>query len=286
MGSKGAKYDEGAAMRSQEHAAQMQAKYGTYGVNSALGNMGLTQNADGTYSLNYSMNDSDKMRQSLVNQGLASLSLNPQQAQQAYYKQATSQLLPQFQTDQDRLHEQLINRGITEGSSLYNDQMNLLRQNQNNQLSNIANQAVYEGQNYLGSQIGNIGSLASQYDLLNLPSMSGNTGASFNSTYNNKYASDVQNSQAKNQMWNSIGSLAGSAIGGAAAILSDKRLKENIKPVGKLDNGLTVYLFNYIGQKTPQIGLIAQEVQKVIPEAVTVGEDGFLRVDYARATKE
>ncbi len=212
MGSK-VKYNEGAAMRAQEHAAQMQAKYATYGVNSALGNMGLTQNADGTYSLNYQMNDSDKMRQNLVNQGLSTLSLNPQQAQQAYYNQATSQLLPQFQTNQDRLHEQLINRGITEGSSLYNDQMNLLRQNQNNQLSNIANQSVYEGQNYLGSQIGNIGALASQYDLLNLPSMSGSTGASFNETYSNKFANQQQNAQARNAMYAQIGSSIGGLLG-------------------------------------------------------------------------
>lgn len=213
MGSKGPKYNEGAAMRSQEHAAQMQAKYGTYGVNSALGNVGMTQNADGTYSLNYQMNDSDKMRQNLVNQGLASLSLNPQQAQQAYYNQATSQLLPQFQTDQDRLHEQLINRGITEGSSMYNDQMNQLRQNQNNQLSNIANQSVYQGQQYLGNKISNIGNLASQYDLLNIPGMSGSTGAEFNETYSNKFANQQQNAQAKNAMWAQIGGSIGGLLG-------------------------------------------------------------------------
>ena len=161
MGSKGPSYDEGAAMRSQEHAAQMQAKYGTYGVQSPLGQMNLVRNADGTYSLNYQMNQSDLMRQSLINQGLRDIDLDPSRASNAYYNQATSQLLPQFQTQKDRLHEQLVNRGITEGSSLYNDQMNLLTQEQNNQLSNIANQAVYQGQNYLASQIGNIGSLAS-----------------------------------------------------------------------------------------------------------------------------
>lgn len=283
MGSKKSNYDEGAAMRSQEHAAQMQAKYGTYGVNSALGRVGLSQKDDGTYSLNYSMNDSDKLRQKLINQGLSSLTLNPDRAKEAYYNQATSQLLPQFQKDQDRLHEQLINRGITEGSSLYNDQMNNLTQQQNNQLSNIANQAVYQGQNYLASQIGNIGSLASQYDLLNLPSMSGSTGANFQDTYSQKVANSQQNAMAKNNMWGQVGQLAGTL--GAAAILSDKRLKENIKPVGKLDNGLTVYLFNYIGQKTPQIGLIAQEVQEVIPGAVIKGKDGLLRVNYDLATR-
>lgn len=216
--SKSPKYDEGAAMRSQEHAAQMQAKYGTYGVNSALGNVGLTQNQDGTYSLNYSMNDSDQMRQNLVNQGLRNIDLDPNRAENAYYNQATRNLLPTFQQDQDRLHEQLVNRGITEGSSLYNDQMKNLKQQQNNQLANIADQSVWQGQNYLSSQIGNIGSLASQYDLLNIPGMSGSTGAQFNETYSQKFANDQQRAAQKNAansaLYSGIGSLAGMALGG------------------------------------------------------------------------
>lgn len=217
MGSKGPKYDEQAAWDSQEKAAQMQSKYGTYGVNSALGGLRTTQNADGTYSLSYDMNDSDRMRMSLVNQGLSGLNLDPTAAQQAYYNQATSQLLPQFQQDQDRLHEQLVNRGITAGSSLYDDQMNKLRQNQNNQLSNIANQSVYEGQNYLANRIGNIGSLASQYDLLNIPGMSGATGAQFEQTYDKKFQQDLDRYKrkvaARTAMMKSVGEGVGSAIG-------------------------------------------------------------------------
>lgn len=215
--SKVPKYDENAAYQSQLKAAQAQARYGTYGVNGPMGTMGVTQNTDGTYSLSYGMNQSDKMRQNLINQSLASLDMDPSKAQDAYYAQATRQLMPQFQKDQDRLHEQLVNRGITAGSSLYNDQMNLMRQDQNNQLSNIADQSVWQGQNYLGSQIGNIGSLASQYDILNVPSMSGSTGAQFGETYGNKYANDAlmarERAQAKNAMYSQIGGSVGGLIG-------------------------------------------------------------------------
>ena len=42
-----------------KESAQAQAKYGTYGVKSDLGNLGMTQNADGTYSLNYQMNNAN-----------------------------------------------------------------------------------------------------------------------------------------------------------------------------------------------------------------------------------
>lgn len=217
MGSKGPKFSEQKAWDSQEKAAQLQSKYGTYGVNSALGSLNTVQNEDGTYSLSYGMNDSDRMRQNLINQGLTSLNMDPSAAQQAYYNQATRQLLPQFQQDQDRLHEQLVNRGITEGSSLYNDQMDKLRQNQNNQLANISDQAVFQGQQYLSNQIGNIGSLASQYDIYNIPSMSGTTGAQFNEVYSQKYAADRDRYDkkvaARTGMMKTIGGGIGSAIG-------------------------------------------------------------------------
>lgn len=214
MGSKkGPKYNEQRAYDSQVRAAQAQAKYGVYGVNSALGGLNTQQNMDGTYSLVYDLNDSDKIRQNLINQGLGNLSLDPTVAQEAYYNQATRQLLPQFQWDQDRLHDQLVNRGIAPGTALYNKQMNQLRQTQNEQLANISDQAVWQGQNYLASQIGNIGSLASQYDMLNLPSLSGSTGAQFNETYSQKFANDQARAKANAGIASTIGSLAGTAIG-------------------------------------------------------------------------
>ena len=63
-------------------------------------------------------------------------------------------------------------------------------------------------------------------------------------------------------------------------LLSDARVKENITPVGRLDNGLTVYMFNFIGSKVPQIGLLAQEVALVKPEAVFEDENGYLWLRY------
>ena len=279
-GKGGSGYNTNDAMNSQIATARAQAKYGTYGVNSILGNMNLVENTDGTYTLNYQNSDADRMRQNLINQSLANLSLDPTAAQSAYYKQATRQLLPQFQQDQDRLHEQLVNRGITAGSSLYNDQMGKLRDSQQGTLADISNQAVFSGQDYLGSQIGNIGSLANQYDALRVSGLSGQTGANFQDPYTLQQQIKAQNNSAK---WGALGSLGGAVIGGLLA--SDARLKENIEPVGKLDNGLTVYLFNFKGEKKKQIGLIAQEVTEVIPDAVIEGEDGYLRVDYEKATK-
>jgi len=98
------------------------------------------------------------------------------------------------------------------------------------------------------------------------------------------------------EWWESIIGSAGSAAGTAAgtalvtkalpylASLSDKNSKENISQVGILDNGLPVYLFNYKGNNTPQIGLMAQDVEKVNKDAVKE-IDGIKHVYYTKAVK-
>ena len=69
---------------------------------------------------------------------------------------------------------------------------------------------------------------------------------------------------------------------GSAAITkySDARLKEDARPVGKLDNGLTVYSYRYRGSPRRHIGVMAQEARVSHPHAVHVDRDGFLMVDY------
>jgi hypothetical protein len=63
---------------------------------------------------------------------------------------------------------------------------------------------------------------------------------------------------------------------------SDIALKHNIALLGRLDNGLGFYRFSYNGSDKAYVGVIAQEVQAVIPEAVTRGRDGYLRVSYGK----
>ena len=41
-----------------------------------------------------------------------------------------------------------------------------------------------------------------------------------------------------------------------------------------------IYRFSYLGSDKAYVGVIAQEVQAVSPEAVTRGRDGYLRVYY------
>ena len=63
---------------------------------------------------------------------------------------------------------------------------------------------------------------------------------------------------------------------------SDMRLKHDIVLLGPLDDGLGYYRFVYNGGHTAYVGVMAQEVQTVMPEAVTRGVDGYMRVSYDR----
>ena len=61
---------------------------------------------------------------------------------------------------------------------------------------------------------------------------------------------------------------------------SNVALKHDIVRLGHLDNGLGFYRFSYIGSDKAYVGVMAQEVQAVVPEAVVRGRDGYLRVFY------
>ncbi len=74
------------------------------------------------------------------------------------------------------------------------------------------------------------------------------------------------------------GGRGGGGRGGARR--SDMRLKHAIVLLGRLDDGLGYYRFVYNGGHTAYVGVMAQEVQNVAPEAVMRGADGYLRVSY------
>lgn len=76
-------------------------------------------------------------------------------------------------------------------------------------------------------------------------------------------------------------------IGGlfATAYGSDERIKENIKPIGETYDGQPIYKYNYKDSPKTQIGLIAQDVEGRVPEAVG-SVAGIKTVDYDVATKD
>jgi hypothetical protein len=70
---------------------------------------------------------------------------------------------------------------------------------------------------------------------------------------------------------------------------SDKRLKTDLSRIGdssSIINSLTGYRFNWDSNKTNRegsdVGIIAQDTQKVLPVIVKEREDGYLAVDYIK----
>ena len=105
------------------------------------------------------------------------------------------------------------------------------------------------------------------------------------------------NAQVQNESANTGGlfGLGGSILGGLVktapaaglglGLFSDRRLKTAIRRIGELANGLPVYAFRYIWSPVEQIGLMADEVARVHPEAVFEGPAGFATVNYEMAVK-
>lgn len=71
------------------------------------------------------------------------------------------------------------------------------------------------------------------------------------------------------------------ALGIKAYAASDIRLKRDISRIGETDYGLPVYRFKYLNSDEEFIGVMAQEALRHRPEAVAIGPDGFLMVDYS-----
>jgi len=77
-----------------------------------------------------------------------------------------------------------------------------------------------------------------------------------------------------------LGNILGSALSTVA--VSDRRLKENIVKMGTLKNGLNVYKYNYLGEKTKHLGVMADEVAELLPEALGPVINGYNTVDYSK----
>lgn len=66
----------------------------------------------------------------------------------------------------------------------------------------------------------------------------------------------------------------------ALGAFSDRRLKTDIEHVGVLPNGLPTYRYKYRGESSVRMGVMAQDVEKVAPDAV-IEIDGYMFVNYA-----
>jgi len=84
-----------------------------------------------------------------------------------------------------------------------------------------------------------------------------------------KYKAELAQHQS---MMGGLFGLASAGIG----LISDRRLKKDIKRVGETDEGTPIYTYRYVWGGPVQMGVMAQDV----PEAAVMTDSGYLAVDY------
>jgi|SRR5262245_14005326 len=76
-------------------------------------------------------------------------------------------------------------------------------------------------------------------------------------------------------------SLFGAGIGAVGAIFSDADLKKDLERIGTHSSGVPIYIFTRRDTGEKMMGVLAQDVEKVRPWAVSE-RDGYLMVDYGQ----
>ena len=229
---------------------------------------------------------------------LPTVGINPGQS---YQEAIMSRLGPQIDRENAALEQQLANRGIAAGTDAYKQAKLLQAQKQNDLLNSAvvqgmgmglnANQQAFQQAAYNQMQPINVinalrtGSQVQNPSFANTPMQAQTAGPDLlgaaNASYQNQLAAYNAQQAAQGGFLGGLMSLGGAAI----SRYSDIRLKKNIKKIGKLRDGINIYSYNYIDYKDlpkdKQIGVMAQEVEKVIPEAVITMADGYKAVNYA-----
>jgi hypothetical protein len=226
--------------------------------------------------------------------------------EQAQFNRAMELMRPELDRQERRFEQSMADRGIPIGQEAYNDARGQFDKSRDDMLSSAAYQSLAAGRDEQARKF-NLGrteysdalnrqlmerqqpmnelaailqgspalqnpqvQAASQYQLAPAD-ISGNVW--------NKYNADVNaynaRQQSNNAMLGGLSSLGSAAIG----FFSDKRLKKDIKPICSA-RGYKWYEFSYLWDDVKHIGVMAQDVLKIKPEAVHVLPSGYMVVNY------
>ena len=224
-----------------------------------------------------------------------------EQAIGAIYDQAVSRLSPQWQQRESQTMTRLANQGLDPGTEAYENAMGSLSRERNDAYTSAMNSAIQGGtaaqqatfQQNLASQ------MAPYQQLQALQGLSGQAaytpaGSAQATQYlpaaSAQYGGNLDAYSADQAGKNSLmsGLASGGQMGLQAAALSDARLKDDIVRY-EIEAAPGVPFASWTWKsdpsRTPYLGVIAQDVAAVRPDAV-VERDGVLMVDYHRLLGE
>jgi hypothetical protein len=203
----------------------------------------------------------------------------------------SKRLDPMFARNEDALRTRLSNSGIMPGSEAWKAEMDQFGMGKNDAYNSLllsgrgqANTELLAERNAPINEITALmsGSQVSQPGFSNTPQTSvggvdyaGMVNNNFNAA-NDRYKTDVASNNAM------MGGLFGLAGTGATAAIkySDRRLKSDVVRVGTSARGLPVYEYTIFDRR--ERGVMADEVEQLLPGAVISHSSGYKMVDYAQ----
>jgi hypothetical protein len=235
------------------------------------------------------------------NPNLPSTGINPGQSYQDAYMQ---RLAPQIEQNREMNQARLVNQGIVPGTTAYDNAMRQQQQKENDLLLGATTQGFGVGQQANQQAFGQeltkynlplntlsalrSGSQVQNPTFVNSAQQATTQGADLLGAAQMGYNAQMGDFNAKQAAQQSMnqGLMGLGGTLGAAALMSDIRTKEHIKQVGFLPNGLSVYEYEYKPKWKDEaghgkfIGVMAQEVELVQPNAVITRPDGYKMVNY------
>ena len=229
------------------------------------------------------------------------------QIQDALYGQMASRLDPMWQQRGGDLESKLAAQGITQGSEAYNREQQNFGLARNDAYQSALNNAITQGESAVAGQFGRdmggrqqgVSEALSEFqtglqgrgqvlnELSSIRSGQQVQQPQFGSTQS---GANVAPANVAQNIWNGYNGqqaqqasmMNGLTSLGSAAIMafSDRRLKSNVKRVGTHALGIGLYEYDIFGER--QRGVMADEVEKVLPSAVSTHESGFKMVDYSQ----
>jgi hypothetical protein len=230
---------------------------------------------------------------------LPSVGINPGEM---YSDAIMRRLQPQLKMEQGQFDAKMANQGIAPGTEAYNNAKRDFDQTQNDKLTAAqiggintglnANQQAFAQQGYNQMQPINVinalrtGSQVAAPSYVNPALQATTQGPDLLGATGQQYDAQLAQTNANNagisNFTSGLMNMGGAILGGPK--YSDERLKTNIKRIGTHDLGIGIYSYNYKdGHNLPkglQIGVMAQELEKVLPEAVVTMANGYKAVHY------
>lgn len=207
------------------------------------------------------------------------------------YGDITSRLDPQWEQAAAQNETKLRNQGLAAGGEAYDAAMRNFNQGKNDAYTQANLAAMGYAPTTMQMDIAGRDQLLNELNALRSgsqvqnPTFQGYQGSNIAQTPvmqgaqaqgawdQNMYNQQVGSANAFNQGLFQLGAAA-------AGKYSDRRLKSNIVKIGTHPLGIGIYEYDIFGHRTQ--GVMADEVQAVMPDAVIQSGSGYLMVDYGK----